>query len=103
MFTAFSAHALISTEPLYIFIPPFLQIDLLTIFDDVSFHICNILAPTSCTWPLPAYATHKWSAFALSHFKTLIGYNIVFALPKFPHIHSIYPFSSTNAFLVFRL
>ena len=97
------ALALISTMPLYVAIPPSLEIDLDMIVEEVFLPMCMTFDPVSWFCHSPATAIPSKSVLLLCPFRIVHGYSMVVRDPRFQFTRSIYPLSSTIALFVLRL
>src|SRR5581483_1735632 len=78
-----------SSRPRYPARPPFFEIDLDVITDDVLGATCTTLPPASWCCPLPAKAIESTSPCARSPSSHTAGYFIVTFEPRLPSTHSI--------------
>src|SRR5262249_13417256 len=83
--------------------PPFFEIDLDVITDDVRGATCTALPPASWCCPLPANAIESTSPCAPSPSSQMLGYFAVTFEPRLPSTHSIVAPSYATARFVTRL
>src|ERR671928_1094397 len=92
-----------SSSPRWPAPPPFFEIDLDVITDDVFGATCTALPPASWCWPCPANAIDSTSPCAPSPSSQIAGYFIVSFEPRLPSTHSIVALSYATARFVTRL